>query len=158
MKSLQAKILISLILSVSIICIYTNDAESADHYEEKAQLLESIGVFSSSNLYLVYLSLSLINENIVNDFQLEGYGEILDSIENINKLTEDNLKKIKKDVTLSDNDKEFIGQIENACIILKEDASLLNRYLKSGKESDYDLFYAKHNEAGKYLETLFTNK
>jgi hypothetical protein len=158
MKKQIKKIIIPIILIACFAVMNFNQVKAVDLHQEKAQLLESIGVFSSSNLYLVYLSLSLINENIVNDMQLEGYEEILDSIENINQLTEDNLKKIRKNVTLSDSDIEFIDSIEKACITLKEDASLLNSYLKSGKESDYELFYAKHTEAGKYLEKLFNNK
>lgn len=158
MKLLLSKIIMLLFLAAGISFFSPSEALSRDCCEEKEQLLESIGVFSSSNLYLVYLSLSLINENIVNDFQLEGYEEILKSIENINHLTEENLKKIKKDVMLSENDMKFIDQIETACVMLKEDASLLKRYLKSGKEADYDLFFAKHTEAGKFLEKLFNNK
>jgi hypothetical protein len=152
------KITIIILLTISIFSFNISNLRSEDYHQEKAQLLESIGVFSSSNLYLVYLSLSLINESIVNDIQLEGYEEILKSIENINQLTEDNLKKIKKNVALSENDLRFINDIENACKILKEDASLLNRYIKSGNESDYDIFYAKHSEAGKYLERIFNTK
>jgi hypothetical protein len=158
MKNQIKKIIMPLLLIACFAVISFNQAKAVDLQLEKAQLLESIGVFSSSNLYLVYLSLSLINENIVNDLQIEGYEEILDSIENINQLTEDNLKKIRKSITLSESDIEFIDNIEKACITLKEDASLLNRFLKSGKESDYELFYAKHTEAGKYLEKLFNNK
>jgi len=158
MKKQIKRIILPLILIACFTAINFNHLKAVDLQQEKAQLLESIGVFSSSNLYLVYLSLSLINENIVNDTQLEGYEEILDSIESINKLTEDNLKKIRKNVALSDSDIEFIDSIEKACITLKEDASLLNRYLKSDKESDYELFFAKHTEAGKYLEKLFNNK
>jgi hypothetical protein len=158
MKKHIKKTILPLILIAFFAVIPFNQAKAVDLQQEKAQLLESIGVFSSSNLYLVYLSLSLINENIVNDLQLQGYDEILDSVENINQLTEDNLKKIRKNVTLSESDLEFIDNIEKACIALKEDASLLNRYLKSEKESDYELFFAKHTEAGKYLEKLFNNK
>lgn len=158
MKILFSKICIVVLLSISFFSIASQKAISLDYNEEKSQLLESIGVFSSSNLFLVYLSLSLINENISNDFQLEGYEDILQSIENINQLTEDNLKKIKQDVALSENDIDFIDKIENACTILKEDTTLLNRYLKTQKESDYNLFFSKHAEAGKYLEKLFNNQ
>jgi len=158
MKSLFLNIFLTVILILSFVIVSNNEAQAVDLQQEKAQLLESIGVLSSSNLYLVYLSLSLINENIVNHLQLDGYQDILDSIENINQLTEENLKKIRNNVSLSDTDIDFIDNIEKACVILKEDSSLLNRYLKSKKESDYELFFSKHTEAGKYLEILFNNK
>ena len=158
MKTNPQKFLMILVLATCITFISSPRTFSADCNEEKSQLLESIGVFSSSNLFLVYVSLSLINENIVNEFQLDGYEEILKSIENINQLNEDNLKVIKKDVTLSENDLEFIIKIERACVLLKEDATLLKRYLNTNSESDYKLFFAKHSEASKYLEELFNNK
>jgi hypothetical protein len=123
--------------------------------EDKALALEAVGTLSSSNLYLAYLSITLIKKNI-DDGKYEALiKDIIDPVEHTLGLINQQLNKLKKISGLSEEDYKIISDIEAACSLLKDDTALLKLYLKSKSVDDNGAFEKKHKEAGSFLEKLF---
>ena len=146
-------IILSVILSLNAIA--ADEKQQAAKNEERIIALETVGTLSSSNLYLAYLSLTLIKKNIDNGFFDKQFREIMDPVEHTLGLITTQLNKLKKISNLSDDDMKIISDIEKACTLLKEDTALLKQYLVSKSDTDNKAFVAKHNETGAFLEKLF---
>lgn len=118
--------------------------------------LESVGTLSSSNLYLAYLSLTLIKKNIDKGEFDEQFKNIITPVEHTLGLITNQLKKLKGIDGLSKEDLKIISDIEKACSLLKDDTALLKQYLVSKSDKDNKAFIKKHEETGAFLEKLFT--
>ena len=143
----------------SLILIFQNIivAYSQDEVlmKEKQLLLESLGSSGSSNLFLSYLSLSLIEREVQLSEDTSGLDEILQSIIKLCEIAKDNFSDIKKNIILSQQDVDFINSIDYAYSLVKEDAILLKNYINTLAESDQKLFKVKHKQAGDYLNDMF---
>ena len=145
-----------LIISFLALCSGTALAQNSDsRFVEKEQLLESVGILSSSNLYLSYLSISLINNILQDTTQIENLRGILNPMKNTLLMIADHVEKLQKIKNLSPEDVRIIQKIGKACRMLLEDAELLDEFMNNINEKNKLKFLAKHKETGEYLKELF---
>ncbi len=123
--------------------------------KEKQQLLESVGTLASSNLYLAYLSLTLLKNDIESGNYKSNYKEIIDPIEISLNLISTQLKKMGDVSGLSKEDQEIIESISKATSMLREDTVLLTRYLDERNDDKLGKFNEHHNKTGEFLKNLF---
>lgn len=132
--------------------------EKADSYVEKEQLLESVGILSSSNLYLTYLSIQLIYNTISDTAQIENLLGILTPMKNTLVMINDHISKLSGIKNLSKEDIKVVKGIGKACELLLEDSEMLDILMKDMTEKSRKQFLEKHNETGQYLKDLFKNE
>ncbi len=138
------------------LCSGTAFAQNSDsRFVGKEQLLESVGILSSSNLYLSYLSISLINNTLRDSSQIENLRGILNPVKNTLLMIAEHVEKLGKIKDLSTEDTRIIQKIGRACRLLLEDAELLDAFMNNINEKNKQKFTAKHKETGDYLKELF---
>lgn len=125
---------------------------------EKEQLLESVGILSSSNLYLTYLSIQLIYNTLNDTTQAERLMGILSPMKNTLLMINEHIKKLADIKNLSKEDIKVIKGIGKACELLLEDSELLDIYMKDRDAKSKEQFLEKHKKTGDYLKELFKNE
>ena len=112
--------------------------------ERVEELVSVMGMMTSSNLYLSYMNISLINDNLDKRNRWEEYEEILRTMA---KMLEGNKKKlliVQKDRNLAKRDRDLIREVNEILDLLIVDCNLLEKYLESEKSGDYDKFTEMH--------------
>ena len=151
---------IILLLSFILICtinLYSQEGKS----QENDKYIETIGTMSSSGLYLTYLSISVIKQNIDLDEKLEyfkDYDKVIGSVISTIDMNVTGLAKLKKSGVLNETDIQFIGNLNDVFLMLKKDATLLSVYLNSQKEDDYKSFSDYHDTLYNTISQFFNNE
>jgi hypothetical protein len=136
-------LLLSFIL-ISSINIYSQEGKTS----ENDKYIETIGTMSSSGLYLTYLSISVIKQNIDLDEKPEyfkDYDKVIGSVISTIDMNVAGLTRLKKSGVLNETDIQFIGNLNDVFLMLKKDAKLLSAYLNSQKDDDYKSFSDYHD-------------
>ena len=132
----------------------TSESAQKKKIAEKARLLEIVGSMSSTNLYMAYVSLTLLKNEIDNGLSSDYHERILQSLKSTLNLLKDNLAEMKKEVILSGSDKGYVEQLENSFTVLLEDSELLFVYFKSKAKPDNDNFMNQHRQAWEILQKI----
>lgn len=153
---MKLKLILIAILTFSSICVRAQ--EKLDTYVEKEQLLESVGILSSSNLYLTYLSIQLIYNTISDTSQIENLRGILTPMKNTLVMINEHISKLSGIKNLSKEDINVVKGIGKACELLLEDSEMLDIYMNDNTEKNKANFLEQHKETGQYLKDLFKNE
>ncbi len=132
--------------------------EKNESYVEKEQLLESVGILSSSNLYLTYLSIQLIYNTVSDTSQIDNLKGILTPMKNTLVMINEHIGKLSSIKKLSRQDVLVVKGIARACELLLEDSEMLDIYMNDMTDKSKSNFLEKHRETGQYLKELFKNE
>ena len=121
---------------------------------EKSRMLETTGALSSTNLYLTYVSLTLMKNEIDNGLASDYHDRILQSIKSTTAMMKENIELLKKDVLLISTDKEYVDKLLENFDIITEDAELLYVYFKSKAKADNDNFMNQHKRVWDALQKI----
>lgn len=120
--------------------------------------IESIGILTSTNLYLGYTTLNLVKEQMEKDTSTSNFENMISVTETVQQLTEHNFKKYKELKNYEEikiTNKNLAASIENVYTQLIDDASLLKKYLSSKNIDDYKAFTARHFKLYDDLNKMF---
>ncbi len=152
------KVYLSFIVAlVGFNSLFSQQAQS----EVKNIYLETIGKMSSSGLYLTYLSISVIKQNIDlddNPDYYKDYENVTASIISTIDMNVEGLSKLKKSGELSETDSKLIDNLNDVFLKLKKDAQLLTVYLNSQKDDDYKIFSDFHDSLFNTMNQFFNSK
>ncbi len=130
------------------------DAAYEKKVAEKGRMLETIGSLSTTNLYMGYISLTLLKNEIDNGLASDPHDQILQSLKKTLGLMKLNLEDTKKNVVLVGSDLKFIEDILNMCDVLIEDSELLYVYFKSKDQKDAGNFMNQHKLTWETLQKV----
>jgi len=153
MKTCIKKVQVLIIFCV-IIFHHSTFAQKIPDTLSSEQLMESISLLVSTNLFQTYLNITMMNDNVDN---LENY-EIFDNalftldkqLTNING----HLAKYNKTKFLKKEDFEYLFSLKEIIFDLKEDIKLFRTFLKKGDDNSYTKFYIKHTKVNRKIEEL----
>ena len=152
----------AIIIAVLIIVLGMNSQSWAQNQapdiNETETYLETIGIMCSTNLYLSYISITLIKKSIEqnkNNDLSESYQQISNSVKSSEDLIKNRMSVIKSMGNLSDEDVEFLEELEQAYNMLNDELDLLSKYFESKNDKDFKIFVKKHELLYNYLTDLF---
>jgi|GEM_PF-4305089 len=147
---------ISLIIILGFVIIFTYPAYSQKNADTVCaeQLMESVSVLVSTNLFQTYLSITIMNDNIDNTENYEVFDSALftlnKQLDNINE----HLSKFNKSKYLKKEDFEYLFSLKEIIFDLKDDIKLFKTFLEKGDDDSYTKFYIKHTKVNKKIEEL----
>ena len=153
MKTLRRLIL----LLVIPVLLLSNSQLKAQKKADTAcaeQLMETISLMVSTNLFQTYLTITMMNDNVDN---LENY-EIFESVlftldKQLNGMNE-HLSKYNKSKFLRKEDFDYMFSLKEIIFELKEDIKLFKTFLEKGDDDSYTKFYIKHTKVNKKIEEI----
>ncbi|MGA2297063.1 MAG: hypothetical protein ABSG15_05900 [FCB group bacterium] len=122
--------------------------------------LENIGVMASSNIYLNYITISFIKDNLVNKsktINYDNYNKISKTVNRILGQLQNKVSELQSQIKLSSEDAKLLSYIKDAYKFLIDDTELLIKYLETKSDKDYQAFLRKHNKLYDELKKMFDN-
>lgn len=122
------------------------------------KLMSVLGSFSSSNIYLSYLNIDMMSEQIINKQTTpDKTTKILLSINQVITQLDQNLRDLHK-LAESNKDASLIYRLIYVTEKMKDDANNLLNYAKDKSEENLNSFKNSHNAVFANLQSLFTPK
>ncbi len=118
------------------------------------QLMETISLLVSTNLFQSYLTITMMNDNVDNTDNYEIFESALFTLDKQLNTINDHLSKYNKSKFLKKEDFEYLFSIKEIIFELKEDIKLFKTFLEKGDDDSYTKFYIKHTKVNKKIEEL----
>ena len=165
-------------VTLAVVCAGTgislaedNDSSSGRHAGEKIQdavavtpadnerLLETIGATTSASLYLGYLSLASIRDNVESQrYESAQVEALIGSVVETIAIVTEQLKNMKSYPLLSEADSAMIADMSEISALLEDEAIWLKRYSRSQSAMDLENFEEMQKKAWEKLKLLFGNE
>lgn len=122
------------------------------------RLLEAIGATTSASLYLGYLSLASIRDNVESQrYESAQVEQLIGSVVETISIVTDQLKNMRKYSRLSDADSSMISDMSEISALLADEAMWLKRYSATQSHTDMENFEEMQKKAWEKLKLLFGN-
>ncbi len=117
--------------------------------------LETIGASGGSNLYLTYLSISVIADSYTKKiYQRDQTVSLITSIIAQAGVQKDYLEKLMKSEEVSQSDKEFLKKMIDCYSLLMDEGKYFVEYANSGSAASLKAYSAKREQAGALISDL----
>lgn len=149
------KIIIITLIFLSNLAL-TQDVRINENNNKK--LMGVLGSFASSNIYLSYLNVDMLAEQVLEKkIEKEKGAKILLSLNQIINQLEQNLRELHK-IAESNKDASLMYRLIYIAERMKEDASNLQNYIKDQTAEKLERFKKSHNSIFANLQSLFMPK
>lgn len=135
---------------------FTQNLEIGSKSETK--LISTIGSLASSNIYLSYLSIDLISEQVIQKkITPSKSSKLILSLSQINEELENSLKQLY-DVSDSDKDAKLISRLIMITNKMKLNSKNLEKYIKSQSSDNLKVFKESHKSVYNSLQLFFSSQ
>jgi hypothetical protein len=126
--------------------------DSTDNCSEK--LMETVSTLTGSNLYQIYLNITIMNDNVDDTDNFEVFDNMLYTLDRQLNTISTQLGKLNKSKFLKKEDYEYIFQLKEIIFQLQEDVKLFKIYLEKSDDDSFKVFFLNHNKCYKSLNDL----
>ncbi len=131
-----------------------DNKESVSPKDERAQLLQTVGLLSASQVYQAYLNIGFLADGMANEnYEEKDAQQIMASILNLLNATDRQLEKATK-LDLSKADREALVQIRKLSGLVRQQGEELQAFWKTGKKEQGDKYEKLRQEAWEGISKL----
>ena len=146
--------IISLFAFESSLYSQTKEAPPADENHCGEQLMETMSTLAGTNLFQVYLAITIMNDNVDNTENYEIFDGVLFTLNKQLQSLSENLTKFNKSKYLTKEDFEYIFQLKDIIFLLQEDIRLFRIFLGKEDDESYKEFFLNHNKVYNRLDDV----
>lgn len=116
------------------------------------KVVAALGTTISSNMFMSYVSLTLMVNDSRDTTYIENYSSILESIKGSLENVKAQIEEIEKIDIISDDDKDVVRNLKHLHKQLIEEVVLFEKYIESKKSKDYSKLVLKHDNIAKAMK------
>jgi hypothetical protein len=143
---------IILIFFIHLVFAFTQLSAQNESDSDCEKVVSAMGTAVSSNMFVSYVSLTLIVNDCRDTTYIENYSSILESIKSSLVNVKNQIIEIEKIDIISDDDKDVVRNLKHLYNQLIDEIELFEKYIKSKKKKDYSKLLLKHNNIAKAMK------
>ncbi|MFC2130388.1 hypothetical protein ACFLSQ_03025 [Bacteroidota bacterium] len=146
--------IIGLLAFESTLYSQTKESKPADDSQCGEQLMETMSALAGTNLFQVYLAITIMNDNVDNTENYEIFDGVLFTLNKQLQSLSEHLTKFNKSKYLTKEDFEYIFQLKDIIFLLEEDIRLFRIFLGKEDDESYKEFFLNHNKVYKMIDDV----
>jgi N-acetylmuramoyl-L-alanine amidase CwlA len=142
-------IIILFVFQIFAVCPVLSEESQTDDCEK---VVAALGTTISSNMFMSYVSLTLMVNDSRDTTYIDNYSSILESIKGSLENVKTQIEEIEKIDIISDDDKDVVRNLKHLYKQLIEEIELFEKYIESKKSKDYSKLVLKHDNIAKAMK------